>query len=226
MGSILFIPKKRNAVFPAKFGLLYNWYAVTDARLITNTGWHIPTQAEFQALLNYLGAGGNYSTNTIGGKLKETGTTYWQAPNSGATNEVAFNARAGGLRNSAGSFTGQLSQNMIWSATATIANAILMQLSYNNLTAYIGQQSRKQGNSVRPVKDSTLLTHGQTGTYTGNDGKVYRTICINGVEYLADNLAETKFRNGVTIPEITDSTAWNLLTTAGMCAYNNDWNNV
>jgi hypothetical protein len=36
------------------------------------------------------------------------------------------------------------------------------------------------GHSVRLVKESTSLSDGQEGTYTGNDGKVYKTICIDG----------------------------------------------
>ena len=33
-----------------------------------------------------------------GGKLKSTGTDYWELPNVGATNEVGFNAMPGGGR--------------------------------------------------------------------------------------------------------------------------------
>lgn len=218
--------------FPVKLGLSYNFYAATDSRNITSLGWHIPTQTELQTLLNYLGAAGNYSTNSVGGKLKED-SAYWLSPNLGATNEVGFNARGSGARTSAGDFTSLQTNCHVGTSTATIANAILMTLSKDNAIAYIGQQSRKQGNSLRPVKDSTTLTHGQTGTYTGNDGKNYRTICINGVEWVADNIAETQFRNGDYIHGYESgvytpisNAAWAALTTAGVCVYNDDLNNL
>lgn len=82
------------------------------------------------------------------------------------------------------------------------------------------------GVGIRPCKLLTELKHGETGTYVGNDSKVYRTICIGNIEWLADNLAETKCRNGDLIPEVTDNAAWAALTTGALCAYNNDWNNV
>jgi len=45
------------------FGKLYNWYAVADLRNICPTGWHVPTEAEWTVLTDYLGgscvAGGN-----------------------------------------------------------------------------------------------------------------------------------------------------------------------
>ena len=89
------------------------------------------------------------------------------------------------------------------------------------------------GLPLRAIKGSTTLTHGQTGTYTGNDGKVYRTICIGTQEWLADNLCETKFRNGDWIPGFDggvytpfSNAAWAALTTGALCAYNNDWSNV
>jgi uncharacterized protein (TIGR02145 family) len=61
------------------------------------------------------------------------------------------------------------------------------------------QAAYDSGLSVRFVKTSTTLTDGQSGTYTGNDGKVYRTICIGTQEWLADNLNETKYRNSFAI---------------------------
>ena len=30
----------------AKFGMLYNWYAVNDSRSITAEGWHVPTHTD------------------------------------------------------------------------------------------------------------------------------------------------------------------------------------
>ena len=80
--------------------------------------------------------------------------------------------------------------------------------------------------SLRPVKDTTSLSDGESGYYVGNDGKVYRTICIGTIEILADNLAETKYRDGSAIPEITDNAAWMADTDGALCAYDNDWSYV
>ena len=38
-----------------KFGKLYNWYAVNDPRGLAPSGWHIPTDAEWQSLITSYG---------------------------------------------------------------------------------------------------------------------------------------------------------------------------
>ena len=86
--------------------------------------------------------------------------------------------------------------------------------------------NKHYGQTIRLLKTTTTLSDGQSGLYQGNDGKVYRTICINGVEYLAEPLCETKYRGGTEIPTVTDNTTWSGLTTGAKCAYNNDENNV
>ena len=70
------------------------------------------------------------------------------------------------------------------------------------------------------------LTHGQTATYTGNDGKIYRTICIGTQEWVADNLVETKYRDDTDIPIVTENATWAALATGAMCYYNNDVTNA
>jgi hypothetical protein len=42
--------------------------------------------------------------SVAGGKLKETGTSHWESPNTGATNESGFTALPSGYRNFAGAF--------------------------------------------------------------------------------------------------------------------------
>ncbi len=74
-------------------GRLYNWFAVNDGRNIAPEGWHVPTDAEWQTVIDYLGG-----IAVAGGKMKEKGTTHWNIPNSGATNESGFRALPGGLR--------------------------------------------------------------------------------------------------------------------------------
>lgn len=210
-----------------KYGLLYNWYAATDARNIANTGWHVPDNTnDFDPLIAYLGG-----TSVAGGKLKETGWSLWNYPNTGATNAVGFNSRPSGSRQHTTGmflnirlFANYLSKEL-YTADAYHALSTMYMLpelsGYTNVTHHKGV-----GNSIRLVKDSTTLTNGQTGTYVGNDGKVYRTICIGTQEWLADNLAETKYRNGDAIPEVTNNAEWAALATGALCAYNNDWNNV
>ena len=56
------------------------------------SGWHLPSEPEWQVLVDALGG-----SSVAGGKLKETGTEHWDPPNSGATNESLFTARAAGL---------------------------------------------------------------------------------------------------------------------------------
>jgi uncharacterized protein (TIGR02145 family) len=74
------------------YGALYNWYAVATGKLCPS-GWHVPDNGEWADLEEFLG--GNV---VAGGKLKETGTTHWTIPNTGATNETGFTALPGGFR--------------------------------------------------------------------------------------------------------------------------------
>jgi len=75
------------------YGYLYNWFAVSDSRGLAPQGWHVSTEDDWEELIVYLG--GN---DTAGGKLKEAGTSHWQSPNTGATNESGFSALHAGCR--------------------------------------------------------------------------------------------------------------------------------
>jgi len=211
-----------------KYGLLYNWYAATDVRNICADGWHIGNKTECETLRTEIGG----STN--GYKLKETGFDHWDSPNTGATNEYLFNARGGGSRLFNGTFASFKTGHNIWTSTQNDATyAFDFQFQYNsvNFGGLGAPNNKKMGNGIRPMRDATetelSLDDGLiSATYTGNDGKVYRCTKIGTQVWIADNLAETKFRNGDTIPEVTDNSAWAALTTGALCAYNNDWSNV
>lgn len=204
------------------YGALYNWYAATDARKISSSNdWIIPSKANYDTLSAYLGG-----DLVSGGKLKETGTTYWKTPNIGADNISKFNARGTGLRGNAGTFLLITEKCNVWASNSFspggVLNGYISILGYDIATISTNNvQPATYGSPVRLLKTSTTLTDGETGTYTGNDGKVYRTICIGTQEWLADNLNETKFRNGDSITLVTDNSAWAALTTEGYCYYNN-----
>jgi uncharacterized protein (TIGR02145 family) len=66
-------------------GTLYNWFAVMSGN-ICPPGWHVPSDAEWTTLSNFLGD----ANVPVGGMMKSTSTQYWLAPNTGATNSSCF----------------------------------------------------------------------------------------------------------------------------------------
>ena len=142
------------------YGVLYNWTAAMDgeASSTTNpsgiqgvcpTGWHLPSDAEWIELTDYLGG-----EEFAGGKLKETGTTHWASPNAGATNETGFTALPGGYRVDSGSFYDIGSYGLWWSSTENNTNgANVRDLNYNYSNLYNNYGSKKFGFSVRCVRD-------------------------------------------------------------------------
>ena len=215
----------QGAVTNVKYGALYNWWAATDARNIAPVGWHLPSKTESETLQTYLGG---YSD--AGGKLKETGFTYWNSPNTGATNESGFNARGSGYRNKLGIFDFSIKLDSLpWTTTEyNINSAYYIQLAH--IGAYMGifASNKKLGNCIRLLKNDT----DDTGTMTGNDGKVYPTVKIGNQVWMACNLAETEYRNGDPISfngetyadKYTDA-EWAALTTEAMCWYNDNIEN-
>lgn len=128
------------------YGALYNWYAVTTAKLCP-TGWHVPTDDDCIALENFLGA-------SAGGKLKETGTAHWASPNTGATDAVDFKAIPGGLRSEAGTFQFITNFGFWWTSSEYAShNEWYRELEYNsdNVVRYFKDDNN--GMSVRCIKD-------------------------------------------------------------------------
>ena len=141
----------------AIYGKLYNWYAVNDPRGLAPSGYHIPTDAEWNILINYLG------TSTIAGeKLKETGTCHWNSPNEFSDNQSLFTALPGGIRSpdpvgDAGFYEiGE--QSFFWTSTEKVFgsnpdSAYIVNLYNFNTTAYLIWTYQIGGLSVRLIKD-------------------------------------------------------------------------
>ena len=59
-------------------------------------------------------------------------------------------------------------------------------------------------------------------TITDIDGNTYNTVLIASQCWMAENLKTTTYRNGTSIPNVTNNTAWGDLTTGAYVWYQND----
>lgn len=205
-----------------EYGYLYNWYAATDARNISSVGWHVPTNSEFATLETTLGG-----STTAGGHLKQIGISHWRSPNSSADNSSGFSFVGTGYRLYNGTFNGLNDNGYCWSSDSYDTNdGRYLAAFYGTSSSSKWHENKKSGFAIRPIKDSTTLTNGQTGTYVDPSGIIYPTICIGTQEWVACNIMTKHYRNGDAIPEVTDNTAWAALTTGARCSYNNTESNA
>ncbi len=131
------------------YGLLYNWFAVSDPRQIAPGGWHVPTDQEWQVLIDYLGG-----DSLAGGKLKEGGAAHWLAPNTGATNESGFTARPAGDRSGTGHYFDINDLAYFLSTTVDSAERVFVRgLSFDSGAIRRYRSDKVDGLSVRCVKD-------------------------------------------------------------------------
>ncbi|MGC3977933.1 MAG: FISUMP domain-containing protein [Paludibacteraceae bacterium] len=141
--------------YRATYGALYNWYAVNTGKLAPK-GWHVPTDAEWTTLENYLIANGyNYDGSTTGIKIAKAlaSTTGWSTSTTAGAigndltknNRSGFTALPGGLRGSSGS-GGTDRIGYWWSSTRYDA--------YDAWARYLGcYYGKYYGFSVRCVRD-------------------------------------------------------------------------
>lgn len=130
------------------YGGLYNWYAVSPGK-ICPVGWHVPGDVEWTTLINFLGG-----ESLTGGKLKESGTSHWLSPNTGATNETGFTALPGGYRNSSGVYSNIKRAGYWWSSTeGTTLDAYYNFFFFNSNNTVKSNSNKTSGFSVRCVKD-------------------------------------------------------------------------
>jgi uncharacterized protein (TIGR02145 family) len=104
------------------YGGLYTWnemmnYVTTaSARGICPVDWHIPSDNDWTVLTTALGGAA-----FAGGSLKETGTSHWIAPNTGATNFYGFTGLPAGYSTYEG-YAEIHYKNILWSSTNAGAN--------------------------------------------------------------------------------------------------------
>ena len=136
------------ATFEDTYGKLYNFYSLVDSRKLCPAGTHPPSESEWNILINHLGGGA-----VAGGKMKTTGTTYWNSPNGAATNSSGFSGLPGGFRDLFGYGLVRDYGNFWSNSEASAAEGRSMAIRSNDGYALLGSSSKYVGYSVRCVQD-------------------------------------------------------------------------
>jgi uncharacterized protein (TIGR02145 family) len=129
----------------AKYGKLYNWYAVNDKRGLAPEGFHVPSDAEWAQL------SANLEEEEVGAKIKSR--KGWK-DNKYVTNETGFSALPGGYRYGIGPFIYEGVNACFWSSTPSKdGKAWGRTLTYNHVDMGRDDGSMGSGLSVRCIAD-------------------------------------------------------------------------
>lgn len=153
------------------YGGLYTWAGATNGegssssnpsgvQGVCPTGWHLPSDAEWKQLEMFLGMdqtqadAEGWRGSSEGGKIKESGTTHWNSPNTDATNESGFSALPAGHRYDYGTFENVGNGTRFWSSeNSTATSSWARSLSYSIGEIYRSSYRNDNGFSVRCVKN-------------------------------------------------------------------------
>jgi uncharacterized protein (TIGR02145 family) len=131
----------------AKYGKLYNWYAVNDSRGLAPVGYHIPSDDEWTKLHNFLGG-----DLVAGSKIKST--SGWEN-NGNGTNSSGFSGLPGGLRDYYGYYYNIGNLGYWWSASEFSTNEAYSRY-LNEMYDYLNRSKyvyKEKGFSVRCLRD-------------------------------------------------------------------------
>lgn len=130
----------------AKYGKLYNWYAITDPRGLAPKGWKIPTLNDWDTLFTVIGGIDEAA-------LKMKNENGWEA-NGNGTNETGFSALPGGYRDQNGIFYFPGIRGFWWtSSEQNQYNAMCLYSDYYFNNFYKSYNNKKCGLSVRCIRE-------------------------------------------------------------------------
>ena len=158
-----------SSTYASTYGALYNWHAVDNPIGLCPVGWHVPSDAEWFILENYLKANGyNYDGSTTGNKYAKAmaDTILWNSDTGVGTvghtdyptyrNKSGFSGLPGGYRNYNGDYYSIGDYGDWWSSSQYNANyAWARNLNYStiNLTRGYHGGIKGYGFSVRCLRD-------------------------------------------------------------------------
>jgi uncharacterized protein (TIGR02145 family) len=134
----------------ASYGLLYNFYAVSDSCRLCPEGWHVPSAEEWRGLVDGLGG-----VDVAGGAMKDTTPGFWRVLVPGTSNESGFSAVPAGGRGRFGR-AGEVGYYATWWSSTSHDSAYAWHWGLypdrNGIRSNPGHKA--SGFSVRCIEDS------------------------------------------------------------------------
>jgi len=178
-----------------KYGRLYDW---ETAKTVCPAGWHLPSDAEWTALINHVGG-----ESTAGTKLKAK--SGWDTDGYIAgTDNYGFSALPGGRSYSDGSFDDLDEYVSWWSSTDYDSDrAYFRRIDYNRENVTRNYRAKEYMFSVRCVQgssgdggggdgsSSSIASGGSSPSGSGSvshGGQSYKTVKIGNQTWMAENL--------------------------------------
>lgn len=147
----------------AVYGRYYTWYAATDSRGVCPVGWHIPNDAEWTQLVNYMSNNGfGYEGSGTDIAKSIASTSGWiedvtpgnVGNNQALNNSSGFNGIPAGVRNYLGSFRKEGQYASWWSSTESSPAKVFYRNIYYNISFMNREESDKNhGATIRCLKD-------------------------------------------------------------------------
>lgn len=137
------------------YGRLYNWYAVNDPRGLAPQGWHVLTDADWEALETCLGE------DSVGYRMRATGAAHWPGPATAIDNSSGFAGLPSGIRSVGGVFSHAGHSAVYWtSVEGSVSEAWCGRLIHHvnkagvaSMVTGVGYMNKADGYAVRCVKD-------------------------------------------------------------------------
>jgi uncharacterized protein (TIGR02145 family) len=146
------------------YGALYNWNAANDTNGLCPAGWHVPTHDEWTMLTDFIGGISTPKGNELkscrqvnsplGGNCNTTDHPRWnESSDEWGTDAYGFSGLPGGFRDIYGGFNNIGTDGLWWSATEAGLSVYHRGLYYNTGTVHISTWAKRNGFSVRCVKN-------------------------------------------------------------------------
>ncbi len=231
------------------YGYLYNWKAIMRDNVTSDAnpsgvqgicpkGWHVPSEAEWTQLENYVKSQNAYTCDGNSASIAKAlaATTEWGSSSDQChpgdqsvytNNATGFSVLPAGYYNNVGYYVEKEKAALFASATELDSYGIYNRgISYNSDGVFSDYRSKDYGYSVRCLYDEASAIGGLpcpgTPTVSDVDGNIYNTVKIGDQCWMRENLRTTRYANAEEIPLGTNSSA----TVAYRFNPNNDANNV